>query len=433
MNYFKVLKNKIKNKNCKIAIIGLGYVGLPLAMRLIKEKFNIVGVDVNSQLIQKLRKGKSYLTYVKNSDLNYFKKYKHKVSTKFDIVKNSDIIIYCLPTPLKGKNPDLTFLKKSLKSSFFFFKKGQLIVIESTSYPGTTRELVDDKYFKKYKFGKDFFIGYSPEREDPGRKINYKLIPKLVSGLTEQCLKLTRDLYKNITNKVVSNSSIEAAEITKLYENIFRAVNIGLANEMKIICDKLNLDIHEVIDSAKTKPYGFYPFYPGPGWGGHCIPVDPFYLTWKIKKIGLNSNFIESAGKINNQMPYWLINKLVNFFKKKNIKKKFNFLIIGAAYKPNVSDTRESPSLKIMEILKKKNINFCYFDPYVKKLPATRIGNFNISSIDFNKKNISKFDASIIVTDHKIIDYKKLLKFSKYVFDTRNVYKNIKNYKIIRA
>tara|TARA_A100001015_G_scaffold318323_1_gene437885 strand:+ start:3948 stop:5243 length:1296 start_codon:yes stop_codon:yes gene_type:complete len=431
MNSKQQLKKKILTKKAKVLIIGLGYVGLPLAIRLVKKKFIVHGIDKNKDTVSKLRNGISKLHYVNKKDLKYFKQNPKRISAEHKHVEECDVIIICLPTPLKGKNPDLSYLNNCYKSLSKLDLKNKLIILESTTYPETTKELFEKFFKNKFSLGKEIFIGYSPEREDPGRKINSYNVPKLVSGMTKNCQELVKLFYNNLVKKVVFVSNIETAELTKIYENTYRAVNIGLVNEMKVICDKLGLNIYEVIKAASTKPFGFTAFQPGPGFGGHCIPIDPFYLSWKIKKFGIKSNFINAAGEINHKMPQWIVNKVLKELKKKKINNN-NILLLGVAYKKNISDTRESPAIEIINILEKKGYNVDYHDPYVKVLKNLR----KFQKLKQSKKlnnNLKKYACILLVTDHDKVDYKKIVKNSRLIFDCRGYFRNIKLEKIINA
>ena len=346
-------------------------------------------------------------------------------------VSELDVIVLCLPTPLKGNNiPDLSFIKNTMLSINKYLKKNQMICLESTTYPGTTEEIILPFLKEKgFKIGKDFFLVYSPERDDPGRVINNSKIPRVYCGLTKKCSELGKLFYQNIFDKMILVSDIKTAEMTKLYENIYRSVNIGMVNEMKKICDKMGLKIFDVINAAKSKPYGFSPFYPGPGLGGHCIPIDPFYLSWKAKKYNINTHFIELAGKINQSMPDWIIKKTLKILKHKKNKRSFRILVLGVAYKKNINDCRESPAFEIIKKLKSKKVTVKYHDPYINKIPKLRNYNFKMESIKLDKKILQSFDAAIIVTDHDNYNYEMIRKNSSVVIDTRNSYK--KKYKNI--
>ena len=391
-NYYQILKNKIKKKKSLIGIIGLGYVGLPLVSKFTSEGFKVIGFDNDNKKINLLNKKKLYIDYIKISKSN-FKNL--NVTKSFKYINKVDIIIICLPTPLnKNKSPDLDIIKKNIDEIIPYLKKGQLLILESTSYPGTTDEIIVKKLKNKaYSIGKDYFIGYSPEREDPGN-IEYSIsnIPKIVSGYSKKCRLLVDKIYKSIVRKTYISKNLETAEITKLFENIFRSINIGLVNELKILTNRMNIDIFEIIKAASTKPFGFMPFYPGPGLGGHCIPIDPFYLTWKAKEYNYNTKFIELAGEINSQMPAFVIEQLQNAL---NLHSKFiknsKILLIGISYKKNIDDIRESPSLEIIDILKKKEANVFYSDKYFRSFPKTsKLGLQNIKNIKIDKKKFTK-------------------------------------------
>ena len=421
----KELIKRINSKSSRIGIIGLGYVGLPLCIRFAKSGYRIVGFDIDRNKIDKLKKGISYINHL---DFNYLKRIQRKGSifvSDFSLISKVDIIILCLPTPLKKNNtPELKFIKDTLKNIKKFFKKNQILVLESTTYPGTTEEIVAPVLTKKFTLGQDYFLVYSPEREDPGRNnINLKNIPKVLGGFTKNCSIVGEKIYSKAFKKIIKVDNLKIAELTKLLENIYRSVNIGLVNEMKIISDKMNIDIHKVIKASSSKPFGFKAFYPGPGLGGHCIPIDPLYLTWKAKKYGINTNFIKLSAITNKKITYWVLSKLLKKIKKI---KKPKILILGVAYKKNIDDIRESPALKIMEVLAKKKIVFQYYDPYINKIPKNRNYYKNIKSIKISAKKIKSFDALLLITDHDVINWSMIQKNAKLIIDTRNVY--IKNY-----
>ncbi len=418
------LEKKIRARKAVIGVIGLGYVGLPLASNFTRKGYRVIGFDIDKVKVKKVNK---QINYIKNVDL---KKYKKKIlaTSKFNKISLCDIIIITVPTPLK-KNfiPDLSFIKNSVKSILPFLKKNQLISLESTSYPGTTEDEITKKIKNKH-VGKDIFICYSPEREDPGnRYFKTKDIPKIISGQTSNCLKIGKIFYGIFFKSLVPVSSTKTAEFTKLLENIYRSVNIGLVNEMKIISKFMNINIHEAIRAASTKPFGFRPFDPGPGMGGHCIPIDPFYMSWKSKQLGYDPQFIKQAGNINTIMPKWIVSNVEKNFKLKKINiRNSKLLIIGIAYKKNIDDDRESPAYEIIKILEKKGAKISYHDPLIKKLNFKSITK-NLKSISLRQKNLKKFDASIIVTDHDIINYSHIRKYSKIIFDCRNRFKTKPN------
>ncbi len=391
--------NKIKKKKCKVLVIGLGYVGWPLYCTIKKKGFKVLGLDTNKSLVLKYKNKKNNLFY-SYKDINFEK---------------IDIIIIALPTPLKNKTPDLSYLKKTMELLILKLKKDTLLILESTSYPSTTEEVISSKIRKKFEIGKDFFIGYSPEREDPGNKLyNLKNTPKVFSGETKNCKKLVRKFYSLICNEIVEASTIQIAEMTKLYENIFRVINISLSNETKEICKKIKIDFYEVLKLASTKPFGFMPFEPGPGAGGHCIPVDPFYFNWYLKRKKIASSFIEIAGKINLQMPKKIFSQIKKVIRLKNFSKKEKILFLGLTYKKNIKDLRNSPSLEIFNLFKKERFNVDFNDDLLNKIT---LGNKTISSK--NIKLFKNYKIIILSTNH---DYYKKLKFNQkqIIFDLRN-------------
>ena len=416
----KLLLSKFKNKKFIVGVVGLGYVGLPICERFSRVGVEVIGVDNNSSKINTLKRGSSYIKSSKLKNFNYFNKNKKNLSTNYKILKKCDAILICLPTPLKNYRPDMSYVFNCAKKLKKIIKPYQLLVLESTVYPGATNDLVNIIKQKKLNIGSNFFVGYSPERENPGDKsFSYKKTPKVISGFSKYCLILMDALYKHITFKRVKSEDLKSAELSKLLENLYRSVNIGLINELKIICEYLKIDIFKVIDLAATKNFGFQKFLPGPGLGGHCIPIDPYYLSWISKKKGYDPMFIPLAGKINTMMPLWVVNKMLSSLKSPKQK----ILILGVAYKKNVDDDRESPSFEIMKILKKKKVNFEYNDPYFDKIRKGRQNKINKKSIILNKNNLKKFSAVLVVTDHDKYDYKFIAQNSKIVFDTRGVYK----------
>ena len=428
----KLLKKISLNKET-IGVFGLGYIGLPLALNLSQKKIKVLGFDIDKEKINNLKKNKSYLSHIKSKEISYAKKKGFIATNDFSLVVNLDVIIICVPTPLKkNKVPDLSFIKMTIKSISKYLKKNQLISLESTTYPGTTKEIILPIIKNKGLIpGKNFFLAFSPERLDPGIKsVKIKEIPKITGGITKNCALISSKIYKKIHNKVITVSDTETAEIVKLLENVYRAVNIGLVNELKGLTDKLNLNIYEIIKAASTKPFGFTPFYPGPGLGGHCIPIDPYYLSWKANKIGIKTDFIKLAGEINSSIPTKILNKINNIFKTKNIKN-IKILILGIAYKKNVNDLRESPGIKILDLLLKKKYKVKYSDPLISKIPRLRNFKLNLKSIKLNSKNIRKFDLVILTTDHDVFNYKLIYNSSKLILDTRGVYRKDKDKKVI--
>jgi UDP-N-acetyl-D-glucosamine dehydrogenase len=435
--YLERLIKDIDQRKITVSIIGLGYVGLPLALRFLEERFNVIGIDLDKNKIKNIQSGKSYISHISNEKIKKANKCKFTVSTTYSIIKNSEAIIICVPTPLGNhREPDLTYINDSLKNILPYISKGKVVILESTTYPGTTEETILSKVEKEgYQVGDNFFIGYSPEREDPGNdKYKTKNIPKVVSGATKNCLTLVNKLYSTIIDETVPVSSTRVAEMTKLLENIHRAINISLVNELKIVCDKMNIDIFEVIDAAATKPFGFTPFYPGPGLGGHCIPIDPFYLSWKAKELGISTRFIELAGEINSNIPDYVVSKLVKSLNnnQKSIMKS-KILIVGLAYKKNVDDLRESPSFAIINLLIDYGAKIYTHDPLVR-MSSIKSQSFYKQIINckfLNSRNLQSFDAVIIVTNHDKVNYELIKSNSKLIIDTRGVYKTTKN--IVRA
>jgi len=427
-SYFQSTLKKIENKEAKVAIIGLGYVGLPLSLNFSENGYSVFALDIDDKKLNNLRNSKSYISYINNDRVR--KSQNNTTYTdNFELIFDADVIIICVPTPLsKHREPDLTYVINTINNTLPYLKKGQLLSLESTTYPGTTDEIVKPMIEKKnFMIGNDFFIIYSPERDDPGNKnYNTKNIPKVLGGITENCKQLGLNLYGKVINEIVPVSSTKAAEMTKLIENIQRAVNIGLVNELKILADRMNLDLYEIIRAASTKPFGFSTYYPGPGLGGHCIPIDPFYLTWKVKQFDMHTKFIELAGEINSSMPFYVIDKISSALnnQSKSIKNS-KIIILGVSYKKNVEDIRESPSLYILDILLSKEAKVSYSDPFVKCLKN------GMESIELNELNLKSQDLTLILTDHDNFDYDLIRKFSKLIIDTRGRYKVSE--KIIRA
>jgi UDP-N-acetyl-D-glucosamine dehydrogenase len=427
------LEKKIKDKKAKIGIIGMGYVGIPIGLEFAGTGFSVTGFDNDSARVKDINAGKQVIKHISAKSMKEFVKKNNGSSTnKFSEIGNMDCLIICVPTPLdEHEQPDMSYIESASKEIGKNLKKGQLIVLESTTYPGTTREIVKPILEKsKLRAGKDFFLAYSPEREDPGNKeFSVSAIPKVMGGLTDDCLQLTSDLYKNIVSETVEVSSLETAEATKLMENIFRAVNIAMVNELKLVLSRMGVNIWEVIDAAKTKPFGFMPFYPGPGMGGHCIPIDPFYLSWKAKEYNTEAKFIELAGEINRKMTEHITHRIGRALNddKKSIRGS-KILIVGVAYKKDIDDIRESPALRIMDVLKYKGGKVNYHDPYVENVGS-------LKSLDLTKNTIEEQDAIVITTDHTSIDYSSLGKYAKLIVDTRNIMATVKNPKarVIRA
>jgi len=428
------LRKKIKNKKAVVGVIGLGYVGLPLALVFVAKGFRVVGIDISEKRVGKIKKGISYISDVSNRELaKILKKKKFEVTTNFRAVKNLDAIIICVPTPLRRKKePDMSYIRKAVFKVKQNMRKGQIIILESTTYPGTTREiLLPVLESKGYKEGKDFFLAFSPERIDPGNSV-YKTenTPKVIGGISESSTRIAKLLYSSVIKKVVPVSSASSAEMVKLLENTFRIVNIALVNEIAKLSDKFGLNIWEIINAAKTKPYGYMPFYPGPGCGGHCIPVDPLYLSWKAKKYGFKTKFINLASAVNNSMPEYVVLRIKRILASKGKRiAKSRILVLGVAYKKDVKDLRESPSVRVINILKNMNAQVSYYDPY---FPFLKIRDIDMKPVKPSKKTLNKFDCAVLITDHSSFNYKFLAKNLKNILDTRNIFekKKIKSEKI---
>jgi UDP-N-acetyl-D-glucosamine dehydrogenase len=432
------LEQRIKKREACVGVIGLGYVGLPLVKTFLNAGFQVIGFDVDRNKVSSLNKARSYIKHVTGEDLKPFiREKKFETTSDFKSLSKADVIIICVPTPLDAhKNPDLSFVLNTTQVIAENLRKGQLVVLESTTYPGTTEEeMLPILESTGLKVGKDFYLAYSPERENPGDEVfTTARIPKVLGGVTPSCKKVAKALYDQIVVLTILVSAPRVAEATKLLENIFRSVNIALVNEMKMILERMNIDVWEVIQAASSKPFGFMPFFPGPGYGGHCIPVDPFYLTWKAKEVDYATKFIELAGEINTQMPYYVVSKTVETLnaRGKSIKGA-NILMLGVAYKRDVDDQRESPSLKIISLLQEKGAKISYNDPYVPESKGHRdYPDLNLRSIPLTEKGLKRADAIIIATDHSVYDYDWIVKNASLVIDTRNAVKK-KRKNVIKA
>ncbi len=421
------LINSLNDKSATIAVVGLGYVGLPLSLRYAEAGYKVLGFDIDPKKIKKISTGKTYIKHIPAEAIQAAIDNGFEATTDFARAMEADALILCVPTPLdRHREPDLSYVINTMDSLLPYLRKGQVVSLESTTYPGTTDEELKPRIESTGLIvGENVFLVYSPEREDPGNP-NFKTqtIPKVCGGDTEACQQAGFALYSQVIDKVVSVSSTRAAEMTKLLENIHRAVNIGLVNEMKIVADKMGIDIYEVIDAAATKPFGFVPYYPGPGLGGHCIPIDPFYLTWKAREYGVNTRFIELAGEVNSSMPEYVLNKIVSALNSQ--KKAINgsrILILGIAYKKNVDDMRESPSVEIMRLIQDCGAEIDYSDPYVPVFPKMRRYSFNMSSVDASSENIRLYDCIVLGTDHEDFDYTMIRENAKLIVDTRGMYR----------
>ncbi|QRN03376.1 nucleotide sugar dehydrogenase [Legionella sp. MW5194] len=427
---------RIKNKEAMISIVGLGYVGLPLMLRFAEVGYRVIGIDVDERKNQAINQGRSYIQHIPSEQIAGVKNY-ITATSDFSQAAEADAIILCVPTPLdKYREPDLSFVLQTMDSLLPHLRAGQVISLESTTYPGTTEEELKTRIESRgFVVGRDIFLVYSPEREDPGNQhFTTATIPKVCGGDTQACLEAGLALYSGVIDKVVPVSSTKVAEMTKLLENIHRSVNIGLVNEMKILADKMGIDIHEVIDAAATKPFGFVAYHPGPGIGGHCIPIDPFYLTWKAREYGLHTRFIELAGEINSAMPLWVINKVADALNERaKAIKNSKILVLGAAYKRNVDDMRESPSLEIIELLQEKGALVSYSDPHVPVLPPMRHHHLEMKSVDITAESISQYDCVVLATAHNAFDYALIAEHAQLIVDTRAAFKTFKSNNIVSA
>jgi UDP-N-acetyl-D-glucosamine dehydrogenase len=417
---------RLDSKTATIGIIGLGYVGLPLMLRYVDVGFKVLGIDIDAGKVGKLAEGQSYIEHIPAAAIGAARAKGFEATTDFARAVEADALIICVPTPLNAyREPDLSFVTGTMDALVPHIRTGQIVSLESTTYPGTTEEELKPRIESRgLRVGQDVFLVFSPEREDPGNpNFETRTIPKVCGGTTPACQQAGIALYSPAIDRVVPVSSTRAAELTKLLENIHRAVNIGLVNEMKIVADKMGIDIHEVIRAAATKPFGFTPYFPGPGLGGHCIPIDPFYLTWKAREYGVHTRFIELAGEINSDMPNWVISKLADALNDRGRSiKGTKVLVLGIAYKKDVDDMRESPSVELMEILRDKGAQLSYSDPHVPVFPQMREHQFDLSSVELTAESIASYDVVLLATNHKAFDYDLIQKNAKLVLDTRGVY-----------
>lgn len=432
----KLIK-KLNHIQATIGVIGLGYVGLPLSLRFNAVGYDVIGFDTDPSKTQRLNSGTSYISHIDSARVQHAINNGFTATTNFERIKDVDAIILCVPTPLdSNREPDLSFVIQTTEAICPHLKEGQVISLESTTYPGTTEEELYPRISAGgFAVGEQIFLVYSPEREDPGNPdFEARKIPKICGGYTEHCLEVGLALYEKAIDVVVPVSSVKVAEMTKLLENIYRAVNIGMVNEMKIVADRMGINIYEVIEAAKTKPFGFTPFYPGPGLGGHCIPIDPFYLSWKAKQYGVDTRFIKLAGAINTEMPNWVVEKLAQglarFDKTLSGAK---VLILGIAYKKNIDDMRESPAVAIMALLENAGSKIAYCDPYVPVFPHLRNHYFDLTTLKITQQNIEQFDAVLIITDHDCFDYPMIQSHAKLIVDTRGRYAQCQTDTIIHA
>jgi len=422
----KALLSKIKNNKASIGIVGMGYVGLPLMLRFSEVGFPVIGIDIDADKVDRLNRGQSYIEHISGKDIADARVRGFHATSDFSEARDADILIICVPTPLnRYREPDLSFVINTVEALIPHLRPGQLVSLESTTYPGTTEEELKPRIEGRgLQIGKDVFLVFSPEREDPANPdFVTRTIPKVCGGQTPDCLEVGMTLYGQVIDRVVPVSSTQAAEMTKLLENIHRAVNIGLVNEMKIIADRMGIDIHEVIRAAATKPFGFVPYYPGPGLGGHCIPIDPFYLTWKARAYGLHTRFIELAGEVNRGMPEWVVGKIADALNERGMAiRGSRMLVLGIAYKKNVDDMRESPAVMLMEILRAKGADVAYSDHHVSVFPKMREHRFDLKSLTLTSETLSSFDCVIVATNHDAFDYDLVKAHARLIVDTRGVY-----------
>lgn len=438
-----MLKEKILSSQAKIGVIGLGYVGLPLVIEFCSQNFKVIGFDIDSKKIELLKAGKSYIRHIKaDKTKSLIDQAGFNPTSDFTLISEVDAIIICVPTPLdEHRDPDMKYITHTCESIMPYIRPGQLIILESTTYPGTTEDVMRPILEKSgLKAGTDFYLAFSPEREDPGNPVyTTSTIPKVVGGINETSLDMAVTLYSKIIQKVIPVSSTQAAEMTKLLENIYRSVNIALVNELKMLCDRMGIDIWEVIEAASSKPFGFHPFYPGPGLGGHCIPIDPFYLTWKAREYEFPTRFIELAGEINTKVTEFVMYKIMDALNNHSKSLKGStILLLGVAYKKDIDDLRESPALKLIELLEDKKAHVLYNDPYIPQIPKVspmRKYQIIMESQPLSVELFSKADAVVIVTDHSEYDYQWIVSNSHLVIDTRNATKKVteNRKKIIKA
>lgn len=424
--YLEKLTAKLRDKTAVVGIIGLGYVGLPLALRYSAAGFKVLGFDIDKAKVEKLNRSESYIKNIPSTAIDTARSVGFQGTTDLTRAGEVDALIICVPTPLSAyREPDLSFVLDTVDALLPFVVPGQLVSLESTTYPGTTEEELRPRLESRgFVVGRDVFLAFSPEREDPGNPdFETRTIPKICGGSTAFCLEAAVALYESAIDCVIPVSSTRTAELTKLLENIHRAVNIGLVNEMKIIADKMDIDIYEVIRAAATKPFGFTAYYPGPGLGGHCIPIDPFYLTWKARQYGVHTRFIELAGEINSEMPHWVVGKVTDALNERGRSVMGSrVLVLGIAYKKDVEDMRESPSVEIMEILRHKGARVDYSDPHVPVFPRMREHYFDLSSVPLTPESLASYDLVLLATSHTAFDYIMIRQNANLIVDTRGVY-----------
>ncbi|MGQ9921358.1 MAG: nucleotide sugar dehydrogenase [Desulfobacca sp.] len=432
------LLEKISQKQALVGIIGLGYVGLPLVLRFGEVGFQILGFDTDPQKVDLLNQGKSYIKHIPGVGIaNLRQQQKFEATAEMSRLSEPDVLLICVPTPLDvNREPDLQYVVKTTELIAAVLRPGQLVSLESTTYPGTTDEVMLPRLAKKYQVGQDFYLVYSPEREDPGNtQFEVRTIPKVVGGITPACLEHGVAIYSQVIDKVVPVSSTRAAELSKILENTYRAVNIALVNELKMLCLRMGIDIFEVIEASKTKPFGFQAFYPGPGLGGHCIPIDPFYLTWKAREYDFSTRFIELAGDINSNMPYFVVTRVMEVLNEQGkALKNAKILVLGLAYKKDVDDNRESPAMKIIQILQEKGALVQYNDPHIPRCGGMRhYPGIELVSVPLTDVALQEADCVLLVTDHSAYDYGWIAAKAQLIVDTRNAFKGISGRHIYQA
>lgn len=417
------LLNRLNNREAQIGILGLGYVGLPLMLRFSEVGYPVLGFDIDAAKVEALMAGRSYIEHIRAEAIATAVERGFNATTDFSRARGCDALILCVPTPLnRYREPDLSYVIDTTEAIVPHLRAGQVVSLESTTWPGTTEEVLKPRVESTgLKVGEEVFLVFSPEREDPGNpSFTTRSIPKVLGGVTPACTEVGQALYGQVIDEVVTLSSTRAAEMTKLLENIHRAVNIGLVNELKIVCDRMGIDIHEVIRAAATKPFGFTPYYPGPGLGGHCIPIDPFYLTWKAREYGLNTRFIELAGEVNTKMPQWVVSKVADALNERGkAVKGARILVLGIAYKKNVDDRRESPSMELMELLEDKGAVISYSDPHVPHFLPMRKHDFDLESVPLTPETLATTDCVLLATDHDRFDYDLIKAHAPLIVDTR--------------
>jgi UDP-N-acetyl-D-glucosamine dehydrogenase len=431
MNHLAALKDRIQSRsNCRVGVIGLGYVGLPLLLRFGEVGFRVLGFDLDLTKVKQLNDGASYIQHIESTRvMNLRSSRRFEATADLKRLKEPDVLIICVPTPLtRHREPDLQFVRKTADAVAAAVRIGQLICLESTTYPGTTEEVLLPRVAARgFRVGEEIFIAFSPEREDPGNvRFTTSTIPKVVGGTTPACLDAAATLYEQAVDRVVRVSSTQVAEAAKILENVYRAVNIALVNELKVAFDRMGIDVWEVIEAAKTKPFGFQPFYPGPGLGGHCIPIDPFYLTWKAREFGITTRFIELAGQINSAMPGYVVEKVAEALNSRGKPiKDSRILLLGMSYKKDADDARESPALEILEILLEKGAETHYSDPFFPRLPTGRRHALELQSVLLTDESVKGYDAVVVVTDHSDFPYELIHRSASLIIDSRNVFRRL--------